>query len=86
MKPYPPPIKPYPPPIKPGFYWAKLVHPTRMPPNEDWASTDWEPVEVIVNDQSDNVSPEHLGVFVLGVSPLQWIEDFIWGPQVVRGF
>lgn len=73
----------FPTPTKEGFYWAKLVHPSRMPEGESWKSVDWEVVEVIINciDPEDD---EHLGVFVGGVSPIQWVEDFVWGPEVVK--
>lgn len=72
-------MKPHPEPTSPGFYWAKLVHPTRMPPTEDWASTGWEPVEVSINGGEGK---EYLGVAVLGVSQTQWTEDFVWGPRI----
>lgn len=68
-------------PTNPGFYWAKLVHPSRMPEGEDWASADWEVVEVFMNCL-DESSPIHLGVHVGGMIPVQWIEDFVWGPKV----
>lgn len=71
----------YPTPTNPGFYWAKLVHPHSMPEGEDWKSVDWEVVEIIDNNGDGD---ERLGVFVGGVSPMQWIEDFVWGPQVKR--
>lgn len=71
----------YPTPIGPGFYWAKLIHPSNMPNGEDWKSVNWEVVEVFENTL-DETDPEYLGVFVGGVSPTQWIEDFVWGPFV----
>jgi hypothetical protein len=73
----------YPTPKREGWFWAKLVHPTRMPPGEDWASVDWEIVQVIENSLDDD-SDEKWGVSVTGVSPLQWPQDFVWGPEVVR--
>lgn len=76
-------MKPYPMPQKPGFYWAKLVHPANMPEGEDWKSSDWEVVEVIENC-IDETDPEYLGVFVPGISPMQWRPDFIWGPEVIK--
>lgn len=73
----------YPEPIRPGHYWAKLVNPTRMPPGEDWASADWEVVQVFENDPSGLPGePEYLGVSVPGVGPCQWVSDFEWGPRV----
>lgn len=68
-------------PTKPGWYWAKLVRPTNMPEGEDWASSDWEIVEVYENclDETDD---EYLAVFVGGIGPSQWLKDFEWGPEV----
>lgn len=73
----------FPTPTKAGFFWAKLIHPSRMPEGEDWKSFDWEVVEVFINclDSDDD---EALGVFVGGVSPVQWIPDFVWGPEVIK--
>lgn len=72
----------YPSPSNPGHYWAKLVHPSRMPEGEDWASVDWEVVQVFENciDRDD---PEYLGVHVPGVKFAQWVPDFLWGPAVL---
>lgn len=68
-----------------GFYWAKLVHPSRMPPGvppgEDWESIDWEVVEVIING-GDEADDEYLGVFVGGIGVMQWVPDFVWGPRI----
>lgn len=69
----------HPTPTRPGFYWAKLIHPTRMPDGEDWASVDWEPVEVFDNNGEDD---ERLGVSVPGIGPMQWVLDFVWGPEI----
>ncbi|KEP71748.1 hypothetical protein DL1_00040 [Thioclava dalianensis] len=69
----------HPTPNRPGHYWAKLVHPTRMPEGEDWASTDWEVVQV--NDNNGE-GDERLSVSVPGIEPGQWIPDFVWGPEV----
>jgi hypothetical protein len=66
-------------PTRPGWYWAKLVTPTRMPDGEDWASPDWEIVEVIDNFGEGD---EALGVLVPGIQPMQWTRDFTWGPPV----
>lgn len=71
----------YPTPTRKGFFWAKLIHPSQMPLNEDWASQDWEVVEVFDNNGEDN---EALGVSVPGISPVQWVQDFVWGPEVKR--
>lgn len=69
----------YPTPEKAGYFWAKLVHPSQMPLGEDWRSRDWEAVEVFVNGGAGG---EWLGVFVPGVGPVQWVEDFVWGPEI----
>lgn len=74
-------MRPYPAPTRPGFYWAKLVHPSRMPDGEDWASIDWEVVSV--NDNNGE-GRERFSVSVPGIEPAQWIPDFVWGPEVVR--
>lgn len=66
-------------PTRPGWYWAKLVTPTRMPEGEDWASPDWEIVEVVDNGGEGD---EALGVMVAGIQPMQWPRDFTWGPPV----
>ncbi len=68
-------------PDRTGFFWAKLVRPSRMPAGEDWESVDWEVVEVMENGGEGD---ERFGVFVPGVQPMQWIPDFIWGPEVQR--
>jgi hypothetical protein len=73
----------YPTPTGEGFYWAKLIHPTRMPEGEDWKSIDWEVVEVIING-GDEDDDDYLGVFVGGVGPMQCVEDFVWGPYVLK--
>lgn len=73
-------------PTKKGWFWAKLIHPSGIPEGqlvEDYASADWEVVEVFVNCLNED-DPEHLGVFVGGLMHVQWIEDFVWGPEVVR--
>lgn len=73
----------HPAPSREGHYWAKLRNPTRMPAGEDWASSDWEVVQVFVNDfMGDETDPEYFGVSVPGVSPCQWVSDFEWGPRV----
>lgn len=72
---------PYATPDHEGFFWAKLVHPSDMPEGEDWSSTDWEVVEVIDNNGDGD---ETFGVFVVGISPMQWLPDFIWGPEVIK--
>lgn len=71
----------YPTPNRPGFWWAKLVHPSRMPEGEDWASADWEPVQVVDNYGEGD---EALGVSFPGIEPMQWIPDCIWGPEIPR--
>lgn len=76
-------MKPHPTPTDKGHYWAKLVHPSNMPIGEDWASTDWEVVQVNINDYAGKPGePEYLSVAVPGVGPTQWVADFVWGPRV----
>lgn len=70
---------PYPTPKQPGHYWAKLIHPSRMPEGEDWASRCWEVVQVFDNNGEGE---ERLGVHVPGIEPCQWVPDFVWGPEV----
>ncbi len=74
-------VKPHKPPTREGFFWAKLIHPTRMPAKEDWTSTDWEVVQVVDNNGDGD---ERLGVCVFGIGPYQWIPDFVWGTEVIR--
>lgn len=71
----------YPTPDRPGHYWGKLIHPSQMPLTEDWKSQDWEVMQVFENciDPADD---EHLAVHVPGISPAQWLPDFVWGPRV----
>lgn len=64
-----------------GFYWAKLLTPTSMPAKEDWASDDWEVVQLIFNNGEGE---EEYGVFVGGVGPMQWRKDFAWGPMIEK--
>lgn len=71
----------FPTPAKEGFFWAKLIHPSKMPEGEDWASIDWEVVQVVLNGGEDD---EEWGVIVGGISPFQWIPDFVWGPEVIK--
>ena len=52
-----------------------------MPDGEDWQSLDWEVVQV--NDNNGD-GDEKFSVSVPGISPPQWIPDFVWGPEVVR--
>lgn len=73
----------YPTPTREGFFWAKLVHPSNMLEGEDWASTNWEVVEVVCNG-GDEEADEYYAVVVGGISPFQWREDFIWGPEVIK--
>ncbi len=72
-------MKPFPAPTAPGHYWAnwnaRLVHPK----GEEWASLDFEVVQVWDNNGEGN---EKWGVSVPGIEPTQWIEDFVWGPRV----
>lgn len=70
----------YPTPDREGHYWAKLVHPTKMPAGNDWRSLDWE-VVFVVHNGGDNPN-EEWGVLVTGVGPMQWLVDCVWGPRV----
>jgi len=74
-------MKGYPTPSRPGFFWAKLIHPSRMPEGEDWRSVNWEVVDVFENG-GDPAGPQFLGVFVPGVAVMQWVPDFVWGPRL----
>lgn len=70
----------YPAPDREGHFYAKLVTPTRMPAKEDWASVDWEVVQVADNNGDGD---ERWFVLVPGIAPAQWPKDFEWGPEVV---
>jgi hypothetical protein len=50
-----------------------------MPETEDWASVNWEIVEVWDNNGEGD---EEFGVSVFGVRVTQWIPDFVWGPKI----
>lgn len=69
----------HPAPTAEGHYWAKLITPTEMPPDEDWASTDWEVVTVY---DSNGTGDEKWAVAVPGIAPSQWIKNFEWGPRI----
>tara|TARA_R110002124_G_scaffold51390_5_gene148773 strand:+ start:43288 stop:43593 length:306 start_codon:yes stop_codon:yes gene_type:complete len=73
------PMSKNPTPDKEGHFWAKLVHPSDMPEGEDWASPDWEVVQV--NDNNGTGS-DQWRVFVPGIEPGQMLDAFIWGPEV----
>lgn len=71
-------------PTKEGFYWAKLVAPTRVPPNEtadDWKSVDFEPVEVFDNNGEGD---EALMVMVIGRELSQHLHAFEWGHEIPK--
>jgi hypothetical protein len=70
---------PHPTPDTEGFYWAKLVHPHKMPQGEDWASVDYEVVRVCDNN---GTGEDQWRVAVPGIEPGQLIDAFIWGPRV----
>lgn len=72
-------MKPHPAPTVEGYRWAKLVHPNKMPPGEDWASPDWEIVRVVDNN---GAGEDQFRVAVMGIEPGQLIDGFIWGPPV----
>ncbi len=81
---------PFPAPIKPGWYWAKLIHPTRMPEGEDWNSVDWEVVHVDRNSSGPlceadvEAGEQEFSVLVTGIQPAQWVPDFVWGSEVPK--
>lgn len=62
-----------------GHFWGILVNPRSSGPGDDWASVNWEVVQVIDNNGEGD---ERWAVFVPGIGPLQWAVDFIWGPEV----
>ena len=62
-----------------GHYWAKLVHPHEMPEGEDWASPDWEVVQV--ND-NNGTGDDQWRVHVPGIEQGQLLDAFIWGPKI----
>lgn len=64
-----------------GFYWAKLITPTRMPKGEDWASVDWEPVCIFDNNGEGDYA---FGVSFPGIAPAQWPKDCIFGPLILK--
>src|SRR3546814_1217901 len=68
-------------PTKPGYYWAKLKTPSGMPDGEDWASRNWEIVEVH-DSNGEPGSGEEFSVSVFGIPVTQWPLDFFWGPKV----
>ena len=68
-------------PAREGWFWAKLINPTRMPEGEDWASVDWEVVEVIDNNGEGE---EKFAVAFTGIAPWQWPRDCVFGAEVVR--
>lgn len=66
-------------PTKEGFYWAKLVTPHGQPTGEDWASLDWEPVQVFDNNGEGD---DAMLVFVLGIAHSQPLSAFEWGNEI----
>ncbi len=62
-----------------GFFWAKLVHPHRMPVGEYWVSVDWEVVSVWDNNGEGD---DKWRASVPGIEPCQPLDAFIWGPRV----
>ncbi|WP_156783391.1 hypothetical protein [Roseovarius nubinhibens] len=69
----------HPTPSAEGHYWAKLVHPHHEPEGEEWASYDWEVVQVNYNN---GTGEDQWRVYVPGIEPGQLIDAFIWGPRV----
>lgn len=51
------------------------------PDGEDWASMNWEIVEVHDNNGEPG-SGEEFSVSVFGIPVTQWPLDFFWGPKV----
>lgn len=81
-------------PTEPGYYWAKLKTPSggtlyhKDAPSgglylnceeEDWASLDWEIVQV--NDNNGEGETK-FSVDVFGIPVSQWPLDFYWGPKI----
>lgn len=66
-------------PSEEGHYWGKLVHPRKMPEGEDWASPDWEVVQVSDNGGEGD---DKWRVYVPGIQPGQLLDGFVWGPRV----
>ncbi|MFG6599348.1 MULTISPECIES: hypothetical protein [unclassified Sulfitobacter] len=62
-----------------GYYWAKLVKPRKEPPDEDWASVDWE---IVCVDENYGEGEDQFCVYVPGIGPSQLIDAFTWGPAV----
>jgi hypothetical protein len=62
-----------------GHYWAKLVRPHGMPEGEDWASVDYEIVQVSDNNGEGD---DKWRVYVAGIEQGQLLDGFIWGPRV----
>lgn len=74
-------MQPYPFPNREGFFWAKLVTVNDEPKGEDWASLDWEVVQVCDNNGEGD---EAFYVNVPGVPKLQWPKNLVWGPEVFK--
>jgi len=79
-------------PTEPGYYWAKLKTPSggqiygtsagtvRVEcDTEDWASPDWEIVQVNDNNGEGDTK---FSVDVFGIPVTQWPLDFFWGPKL----
>ena len=63
------------------FRWAKLLTPRDMPPQEDWASADWEVAFIFDNNGEGD---EAYMVSFPGIGPAQRIEDCVFGPEVEK--
>lgn len=71
-------------PLQPGYYWARLVSPDygdHQERGEDWASVEWEIVELWDNNGAAG-SGEEFAVAVPGIPVTQWPRNLEWGPPV----
>lgn len=69
----------HPTPTAPGYYWARLVHPRKQPPDEDWVSSNFE---VVCVDENYGEGVDEFRVYVPGIGPGQLIDAFVWGPRI----
>jgi hypothetical protein len=80
-------------PTKPGFYWALWTSPARDTHEGGdlvFPSPVWDVVEVWENyigvpcEADAAFGCEKFGVSVPGVRETQWLDNFQWGPRVVK--
>lgn len=66
-------------PMEEGFYWAqwRIADDGTQDGDEVPPIGTWEVVEVYENGHRGE--PDHLRVFVLGISKSQSLENFVWG-------